>query len=54
MWWDFPGIPQVKTVLPSQDGKGSIPGQGTKISHEMQCGQNKQKTLDGIFTPKEI
>ena len=52
MWWDFPGIPEVKTVLPLQDGKGSIPGQGTKISHEMQCGQSKQKHWMVFLPPK--
>ena len=37
---DFPGGPVVKTQLPLQGGKGSIPGCGTKIPRAM-CPINK-------------
>lgn len=39
----LPGSPVVKTTLPLQRGMGSIPGQGTKISHEAQSDHEKRK-----------
>ena len=37
--WDFPGGPVVKICTPSAGDVGSVPGQGTKISH----GKKKKK-----------
>ena len=42
---DFLGGPVVKTLRSHCRGKGSIPGQGTKIPHAARCGQKKKKSL---------
>ena len=42
---DFPGGPVVTTPLFNAGGVGSIPGQGTKIPHAMQCGQKKKREI---------
>ena len=39
----FPGGPVVKTSHYNAVGKGSIPGQGTKISHASQPKNKQQK-----------
>ena len=36
---DFPGGPVVKTQPSNAGVVGSIPGQGTEISHAARCGQ---------------
>ena len=41
--WDFPGGPVVKTSPSSAGGAGSIPGQGAKIPHASQPGNQKVK-----------
>ena len=41
--WDFPGGPVVKTLRFQCRGMGSIPGQGTKIPHSVQCSQKTKK-----------
>ena len=43
--WDFPGRPVVKkdSTLPLQGVAGSIPGQGTRITHAVQRGQKVKK-----------
>ena len=35
---DFPNCPVVKTRPSNAEGVGSIPSQGTKVSHAMECG----------------
>ena len=37
---DFPGRPVIKTLQFTARGMGSIPAQGTKITHVAQGGQN--------------
>ena len=37
--WDFLGSPVVKTCAPNAGSTGSIPGQGTKILHDVWCSQ---------------
>ena len=48
---DFPGGPVVKTLHLQCRGAGSIPGQGTKIPHAAQCGQNAKKCYRTISLP---
>ena len=42
--WDLPGNPVVQTPLSNVGGGSSIPGWGTKTSHDSQC--KKPKTYD--------
>ena len=45
---DFPVGPVVKALWSHcAGGVGSIPGQGTKIPHAVQCGQEQQKKRMG-------
>ena len=44
---DFPHGPVVKTLPSTAGDVGLIPGQGTKISHAMWCGQGKKKSISG-------
>ena len=41
--WEFPGVQWFGLGTLTAEGLGSIPGQGTKISHGSQCGQKKKK-----------
>ena len=42
---DFPGGPVVVTPAGNAGGMGSIPGQGTKISHVARCSQKRKKKV---------
>ena len=44
-FWEFPGSPVVSTWYFHCCGLGSVPGQGTKISQVMQCGQTSNEIL---------
>ena len=46
---DFPGSPVVKTLPSIARGKGSIPGGGTKIPHDMWHCQKKKKKKIGMI-----
>jgi len=42
--WDLPGNPVVQTPLSNVGGGSSIPGWGTKTSHDSQCKNPKHMT----------
>lgn len=42
--WELPGSLMVKTQCFNAGDVGSIPAQGTRISHPSQCSQKKKKT----------
>ena len=43
--WDFPGSSVVKTLHSTKGGINSILGWGTKVSHAMRGGRQKNKRL---------
>ena len=48
-WGTSLAVQWLKLRTSTAGGMGSIPGQGTKISHAARCGQNKNKNK----TPKK-
>ena len=45
----FPGSPVLKTPCFNAGCMGSIPSQGTKIPHAMQCGHKLEKKKKNIY-----
>ena len=42
-WWEFPGSPAVGCCITNAGGTCSIPGQGTKIPHDLWLDKKKKK-----------